>query len=106
MLYGCPGGGKSSLAKGLAKGLAMELNIPLMLFDLCNMSNNDFQDAWNSIIYQTQCMVLLEDIDSIFDGRKNVSHPDGGLSFDCLLNCLDGVENSEGILIVATTNNI
>lgn len=38
--------------------------------------------------------------------EKNVAHPDGGLSFDCLLNCLDGVENSEGILIVATTNNI
>lgn len=102
LLYGKPGCGKSSVAKALA----MELNMPIMIFDLSNMSNSDFQENWDRVKNNAPCMVLLEDIDSIFDGRKNIVHDEGGLSFDCLLNCIDGVENSDGILIVATTNNI
>jgi hypothetical protein len=102
LLYGKPGCGKSSIAKAIA----MDLNMPIMIFDLSNMSNNDFQDKWDNVKNNAPCMVLLEDIDSIFDGRKNIVHEEGGLSFDCLLNCIDGVESADGILIVATTNNI
>ena len=29
-----------------------------------------------------------------------------GLSFDCLLNLIDGVENSDGIFLIITTNNL
>lgn len=102
LLYGKPGCGKSSVAKALA----MDLNMPIMIFDLSNMSNTDFTENWDRVKNNAPCMVLLEDIDSIFDGRKNVVHADGGLSFDCLLNSIDGVEASDGLLIVATTNNI
>lgn len=102
LLYGAPGNGKSSFAKALA----MDLNIPIMIFDLSNMTNDDFSDAWSSVKNATPCMVLFEDIDAIFDGRKNTVHEEGGLSFDCLLNSMDGVEAADGILIVATTNNI
>jgi hypothetical protein len=102
LMYGKPGTGKSSVAKALA----MDLNMPIMIIDLTNMSNQDFQDAWDRIKNNSPCMVLLEDIDAVFDGRKNIVHEEGGLSFDCLLNCMDGIEDSSGILIVATTNNI
>lgn len=102
LLYGKPGCGKSSIAKAMA----MDLNMPIMIFDLSNMSNTDFQEKWDNIKNNTPCMVLLEDIDAVFDGRKNIVHEEGGLSFDCLLNCIDGVESADGILIVATTNNI
>lgn len=102
LLYGKPGCGKSSVAKAMA----MDLNMPIMIFDLSNMSNTDFQEKWDNVKNNSPCMVLLEDIDSIFDGRKNIIHEEGGLSFDCLLNCIDGVEAADGILIVATTNNV
>lgn len=102
LLYGKPGNCKSSLAKALA----MELNMPIMIFDLTNMSNNDFSENWNRVKNCTPCMVLLEDFDAIFDGRKNVVHSEGGLSFDCILNEIDGVSDASGILIVATTNDI
>lgn len=102
LLFGRPGNGKSSFAKALA----MELNIPIMIFNLTDMSNTDFQESWDRVKNNTPCMVLLEDIDAVFDGRKNIAHEDGGLSFDCLLNSMDGVEASDGILIVATTNHL
>lgn len=102
LCYSTPGNGKSSFAKSLA----MELNIPIMIFNLNDMSNTDFLNAWDSAKSNSPCMVLFEDIDAIFNGRKNVAHEEGGLSFDCFLNALDGVESASGILLFITTNNL
>jgi hypothetical protein len=102
LLFGSPGTGKSSLSKALA----MELNMPIMVFDLSSMSNNDFQEAWANVKSNSPCMVLFEDIDGIFNLRENVTGNEGGITFDTLLNCLDGVENADGLLIVVTTNDI
>jgi hypothetical protein len=102
LCYSTPGNGKSSFAKSLA----MELNIPIMIFNLNDMSNTDFLTAWDSAKSNSPCMVLFEDIDAIFNGRKNVAHEEGGLSFDCFLNALDGVESASGILLFITTNNL
>jgi hypothetical protein len=77
------------------------------------------------------CLALIEDIDNVFHGRENVARKhglmpmvlaapkkgdgngDGGdlglrtpLTFDCLLNCLDGVERVGGIFTLVTTNDI
>lgn len=102
LLHSKPGNGKSSIAKALA----MELNMPIMIFDLTSMSNNDFTEAWDTVKNYSPCMALFEDIDAVFDGRKNVANSDGGLSFDCFLNAIDGVSSCEGLLIIVTTNNI
>src|SRR5204863_3788660 len=39
------------------------------------------------------------------DGREPAPMPTP-LTFDCLLNCLDGVERSDGIFTIITTNDI
>jgi SpoVK/Ycf46/Vps4 family AAA+-type ATPase len=75
------------------------------------------------------CIALIEDIDNVFHGRENVTRKNGlmpivlsskkendnesssrppftPLTFDCLLNCLDGVERSDGIFTIITTNDI
>ena len=82
--------------------------MPIFIFDLPTMSNQDFVEAWAGARDWAPCMVLFEDLDAVFEHRKNIT--DSGmqvkLTFDCLLNTLDGVENSEGMLIIVTTNNI
>lgn len=102
LMYGQPGCGKSSLAKALA----MELNMPIMVFDLSSMSNNDFLESWADVKNNSPCMVLLEDIDGIFNLRENVTGNEGGVTYDTLLNSIDGVENADGLLIVVTTNDV
>lgn len=104
MLHGAPGTGKTSLSRALAE----ELDLPVFVFDLASMTNAEFINEWRSALSESPCMVLLEDIDGVFHGRKNVSvkDGDGGLTFDCLLNSLDGIEKAEGVLLVVTTNDL
>src|SRR5262249_38289793 len=74
-------------------------------------------------------IALIEDIDNVFHGRENVARKNGlmpflfarkkegeneaagrssltPLTFDCLLNCLDGVGRAGGIFTIITTNEL
>lgn len=105
LLYGRPGCGKTKLASALAE----DLNIPLLSYDLSSMNNSDFAVKYKNHSDTTHgMMVLIEDIDSVFQGRENITNTDlsVGLSFDCLLNTLDGVETLGGTITIITSNNI
>lgn len=104
LLYGPPGTGKTSLARAIAQ----ELDIPIVVFDLASLENDTFMYEWKKLLNKVPCVALIEDIDSVFDGRKNIitSHNRTGLTFDCFLNCLSGIEESNGVLTIITTNNI
>jgi hypothetical protein len=123
MLYGPPGTGKTALARAFAE----DLNMPIYVFNLAQMSNHELMKAWADMQVNVPCIALIEDIDNVFHGRENVARKnqpfpflmpkrkdDEGndspmptpLTFDCLLNCLDGVERSDGIFTIITTNDI
>jgi SpoVK/Ycf46/Vps4 family AAA+-type ATPase len=121
LLYGKPGTGKTALARAFAE----DLNMPIYVFSLSQMNNSDLMTAWKNMQLNVPCIALIEDIDNVFHGRKNIiasnqmfntlmsnkddeEHSSGGmyLSFDCLLNCLDGVDKSNGVFTIITTNDI
>jgi hypothetical protein len=139
VLYGPPGTGKSAITRAIAE----DLDMPLFVYSLGQMLNEDLERSWAEMQAHVPCIALFEDFDNVFHGRENVygkpklsdlitasasaakgagdaaaSNPQGGndnhssvlncgkLSFDCLLNCLDGVEKSNGIFTVITTNHI
>jgi hypothetical protein len=104
LLKGPAGTGKTSTARAVAQ----HLGLPLYLFDIASMTNGDFQEAWDRASGNTPCIVLIEDIDAVFNGRENMvsaKHDVFGMTFDCLLNCVDGAINSDGILLMVTTNH-
>lgn len=103
LLYGPPGTGKTALARAIAE----DLDLPIHVFDLASLRNDELQKAWNQMLEETPCMALIEDVDAVFEGRKNVAVASGpALTFDCLLNVLDGVQKTDGLLTVMTTNHI
>lgn len=74
------------------------------------MSNQDLRDAWEEATKDAPCMILIEDLDGVFNKRANVTRgggpmSSGGLSYDALLAAIDGVQQSEGILLVISTNH-
>jgi len=104
LLHGEPGTGKTAFTRALGQ----ELNMPIFSFDLATMTNKDFSDAWSDTMGWSPCIALFEDIDAIFKGRENIAVKgmENGLTFDSFLNCIDGVENTDGIFVIITTNDV
>lgn len=126
LLYGLPGSGKTALIRAIAE----DFDLPLYVFSLGEMMNSELQKSWSNMQANTPCIALFEDFDNVFHGRENVfgkasigdlvsNQPTnstnnaqpvnvnrGQLSFDCLLNCIDGVDKCGGIFTVITTNDV
>lgn len=103
LMHGPPGTGKTALARALAE----DLDLPVFVYDLATLKNDELQKAWNQMLAEVPCMALMEDIDAVFDQRKNIAVSTGpALTFDCLLNCIDGVQRADGLMVVMTTNHL
>lgn len=97
LFYGPPGSGKTATVRALAE----ELDLPVYAYDLATLYNDELRRNWQSMLGNTPCIALIEDLDAVFKGRENTH---GHLTFDCLLNCIDGIERTDGLLLIVTTN--
>lgn len=104
LLAGQPGTGKSSLARALGQSLDM----PIHSYDLTTMDNEELVNHWQASLGESPCIVLLEDIDRIFDENRQIktTKDKSPLTLDCLLNCISGVQPSDGILVLVTANDV
>ncbi len=105
LLYGPPGTGKSTLVRALG----MLFDMPVYIFDLSSMTNNDFVRCWENMMSNTPCIALIEDMDAVFNGREYVGSVTQGiphLTYDCILNCISGVKAADGVFMIVTTNHV
>ncbi len=125
LFYGKPGTGKTAIIRAVAS----DLDMPIFNFRLAEMDNAQFVEEWNKLHESAPCIALMEDFDNVFNGRDNITSqnpldmfkssidvkPETGdvkkttkvlLSFGTILNCLDGIDKSEGVLTLITTNDI
>jgi len=100
MIYGKPGTGKTSLIIAIAE----YFDLPLCIFDISSMDNEEFRSSWkDTLTYHAPCIILIEDIDIKFNKRESKKR-DWSVSYDCFLNTISGVECSNGIFLIITTN--
>lgn len=102
LLYGKPGTGKTSIVRAIGEVLDM----PIYTYDLASMTNKNFSGDWRRMLSNTPAIGLIEDIDTIFEGKKNITKGFNGegLTFDGMLNTIDGVERVNGLILFITTN--
>jgi hypothetical protein len=97
-LRGKPGTGKTSFARAIA----FDLNMPIHIIDLSTMTNEELSEAWDDVVRDAPSIALFEDIDRLFNTEKQFILKD--LTLDCLLNCISGVSESNGVLTITTVN--
>ena len=104
-LYGRPGTGKTSLILALAQ----EHDLPLLILNLAQMDNYALRWFMRGFQSVAPGIVVIEDVDGVFHGRERVlvgSAAEGAnLTFDGLLEALDGVEQLDGIAVFVTSNH-
>jgi len=105
LLHGPAGTGKTSFINAMAE----YLDFPVFIFDLSTMTNDDLEEEWESLRSYSPCFAVFEDFDSVFDKRdniylKNTTSGRKPVSFDCILNILDGAKKYDGIVTFITTN--
>ncbi|WP_412027054.1 BCS1 and AAA domain-containing protein [Deinococcus yunweiensis] len=101
LLHGPPGNGKSSLVAALAG--AFGLNVCVLNLATPDLSDDRLTTLLNNL--PRRALLLLEDIDAVFVGREPRA-PTVKLSFNGLLNALDGVAAGEGRVAFMTTNDL
>ena len=99
LFHGYPGTGKTTLIYSIASELGMD--IALLPFT-CKMTDVDFMRAMRRIPNNT--LLVLEDIDTLFEARKKHDENKNNISFSGLLNSLDGIAHIDKQIIFMTTN--
>lgn len=102
LLHGKPGVGKTSLIHAIASSCdacICNLNIN------SELNENDMIRAISSASNTEKTSILvIEDIDCIFTDRKDGDCLKNKITMNGILNCLDGFNNPEGLIVILTTN--
>jgi ATP-dependent 26S proteasome regulatory subunit len=102
LLHGSPGVGKTSLIHSIASICNADI---CMLNINEELKENDMIDAFRSVHDDDKlAIVVIEDIDCIFSDRKSHDTHKNHITLNGLLNCLDGFNNQEGLILILTTN--
>ena len=104
MLYGVPGSGKTSTISAIASYFDCDIyTIPITK----ELTDYGLIDAFSYVNDKEdrKRIIVLEDIDCIFDTTRKEGDEHNMVTLQSLLNCLDGHTCVEGTLLFMTANN-
>jgi hypothetical protein len=102
LFWGSPGNGKSATLRVMAA----HPHIRSYTLDLSDREETsaDVLHLFHKAAENTPALVVIEDIDRAFpmEGKRTKER---ATSFQCLLNCLDGIATQDGVIVAATAND-
>ena len=108
LLYGPPGTGKTLLAKAVATESEMNfisIKGPEVLSKWVGESEKAIREVFKKAKQSAPAIVFLDEIDAIAPRRG--AYTDSGVTeriVNQLLTSMDGIENMEGVVVIASTN--
>lgn len=102
LLHGKPGVGKTTLIHCIAT----KYNCDILVINInAELKESDFLEAFRSINENEKLsVVVIEDVDCIFTDRKESDTMRNNITMQGFLNCMDGFNSQEGMILILTTN--
>lgn len=100
LFHGVPGTGKTSLIFALASELKM--NVAIMTFTK-DMNDTVLMRCFRRL--PDNSILIIEDIDTLFESRKKNDEFANNITFSGLLNTTDGIAHVDKQIIIMTTNH-
>ncbi|GJV74748.1 calmodulin-interacting protein 111 isoform X1 [Tanacetum coccineum] len=107
LLHGPPGTGKTSLARLCANDAGVNLftvNGPEIVSQNYGESEQALHAVFDSAISASPAVVFIDELDAIAPSRKEGGEELSGRIVATLLNLMDGISRTEGLLVIAATN--
>ncbi|KAK9069289.1 hypothetical protein SSX86_013405 [Deinandra increscens subsp. villosa] len=107
LLHGPPGTGKTSLAQLCANDAGVDLfpiNGPEIVSQFYGESEQALHAVFDLAIRAAPAVVFIDELDAIAPSRKEGGEELSGRIVATLLNLMDGISRTEGLLVIAATN--
>jgi transitional endoplasmic reticulum ATPase len=108
LLYGPPGTGKTLLAKAVAtdtKANFISIKGPEVLSKWVGESEKAVREIFKKARQVAPCIIFLDEIDAIASTRSSGSNDKVSERLvNQLLTSMDGIEDTEGVIVIAATN--
>lgn len=109
LLHGPPGTGKTSLAQLCARDVGVNLfrvNGPEVVGQYHGESEQALHDVFKSASEASLSVILIDELDAIAPARKEGGEELSQRMVATLLNLMDGISRTDGLLIIAVTNRL
>ncbi|KAF8395748.1 hypothetical protein HHK36_019699 [Tetracentron sinense] len=107
LLHGPPGTGKTSLARSCARGAGVNLfsvNGPEIVSQYYGGSEKALHEVFDSASRAAPAVVFIDELDAIAPARKDGGEELSQRMVATLLNLMDGISRTDGLLVIAATN--
>ncbi|KAF3441359.1 hypothetical protein FNV43_RR15273 [Rhamnella rubrinervis] len=107
LLHGPPGTGKTTLARLCARDAGVKLfsvNGPEIISPYSGESERSLHKVFDSAAQAAPAVVFIDELDAIAPARKDGSEELSQTMVATLLNLMDGISRTEGLLVIAATN--
>ncbi|EFH54360.1 CIP111 [Arabidopsis lyrata subsp. lyrata] len=107
LIYGPPGTGKTSLARSFARDSGVNffsVNGPEIISQYLGESEKALDEVFRSASNATPAVVFIDDLDAIAPARKEGGEELSQRMVATLLNLMDGISRSDGVVVIAATN--